>query len=209
MAGELAALVQAVADGDVERARKLLESDPSLARQQHGGASPLHYAAIHNQRAAVDLLLDHGANVEDRDTEFGAQPIGWANERGHMEMVRYLHSRGTSVTLHTAAAFGLTAEVERLAESQPDQLDEVAGYGAPLHLAALWGHPEVVQILLARGADPLRRNQDGELAMVIANRQALSGAAQTPLVTPERREEIIEGCRRAAEILRGVTTERV
>jgi len=209
MAGELAALVQAVSDGDVDRARTLLDADPSLVRHPHGGASPLHYAAIHNQRATVDLLLDRGANVEDLDAEFGAQPVGWANEKGHMAMVRYLHERGTSLTLHSAAAFGLTSEVERLADAQPDRIDEIVGYGAPLHLAALWGHPDVVSALLARGANPLRRNQDGELAMVIANRQALSGGAQTPLVIPERRQEIVDGCRRAAEILRAVTTETV
>ena len=209
MSEQLAELVRAVSEGDVERARALLAEDRDLARTQHRGASPLHYAAIHNQRGAVDLLLEHGADLENLDTEYGAAPIGWANEKGHMALVGYLHDRGTRVNLHMAAAFGLLEEVERLATAHPGQVNRLSGYGAPLHLAALWGHPEVVERLLAHGADPLRRNQDGEIAHIIANRQALSSACQTPIVTPERRKEIVEGCRRAAEILKAVTTETV
>ena len=203
----LAALVEAVSDGDLSTAAALLDQDRSLASAMHAGASPLHYAAVHGQQDAVDLLIDRGANLEAVDHEFGATPIGWANEKGHMALVHHMRARGARLSLHMAAAFGFLEDVKELAARHPDQLNHLVGYGAPLHMAALWGHDEIVAWLLAHGANPLRRNQDGELAMTIANRQALSDASQTPIVAPERRKEIVEGCGRAADLLRLVTTE--
>ena len=207
MSDSLASLVAAVSNGDVETARDLLDAEPALARQQRGGASPLHYAAIHGHQNAVDLLIDRGADLEDLDTEYGAAPIGWANEKGHMGLVRHLRARGTKVNLHMAAAFGFDDDVESLATAHPDHVNLLHGYGTPLHLAALWGNATVIERLLAHGADPSCRNQDGELAVTIAHRQATSDACQTPMVTPERRAEIVAGCQRCADLLRPVTAE--
>src|SRR5262249_50205821 len=95
------------------------------------------------------------------------------------------------------------------AAAHPEQLNLLVGYGTPLHLAALWGHADVVARLLALGAHPARRNQDGELPVSIAERQSGSDAAQTPIVTQHRRTEIVDGCRRAAALLRAVTPEPV
>jgi len=207
MSDSLGSLVTAVSNGDVETARGLLDAEPALARQQQGGASPLHYAAIHGQRSAVDLLIDHGADMEDLDTEYRAAPIGWANEKGHMDLVRHLRARGTKVSLHMAAAFGFDDDVEALATAHPDHVNLLVGYGTPLHLAALWGHASVIERLLRHDADPSCRNQDGELAVTIAHRQATSNACQTPIVTAARRAEIVAGCQCCADVLRPVTVE--
>jgi ankyrin repeat protein len=207
MAERLAALVEAVSKGEVDAAREMIDAHPELVRADKGGATPLHYAAIHGQRESVDLLIDRGADLEALDDEYGAAPIGWANEKGHLALVGHMRARGARLSLHMAAAFGFLEDVDHLARAHPEQVNLLVGYGAPLHLAALWGHAEVVERLLAVGADPSRRNQDGELAVTIAERQAASDACQTPLVTPDRRREIVAGCRRAAERLRAVTAD--
>jgi len=38
----------------------------------------------------------------------------------------------------------------------------------PLHLAASWGRPEVVELLLRKGADPNARNKDGKTPLGLA-----------------------------------------
>lgn len=78
---DLAGLIEAVQSGDLPRAQALLDQDPSLAgRYDKSGATPLHYAALSGQRDAARLLLEYGADINARDTEFGATPAGWAIE---------------------------------------------------------------------------------------------------------------------------------
>jgi ankyrin repeat protein len=207
MAEPLEALVEAVSNGNVSTAESLLTETPALARMMRGGASPLHYAAIHGQRAAIDVLIRYGADLDALDTEYGATPMGWANERGHADVVRHLRARGARISLHMAAAFGLDDDVELLALADPAQVNQLVGYGSPLHLAALWGHLAATERLLAHGADTQLRNQDGELAVTIASRQAMSNACQTPLVPPDRRSQIVSGCQRVAALLRPLTSD--
>jgi ankyrin repeat protein len=63
--------------------------------------------------------------------------------------------------LHQAAAEGRAAAVEILLDlGVPIDLPGQMG-GTPLHHAAWWGHGDVVERLLARGADPHRRAEPG------------------------------------------------
>jgi ankyrin repeat protein len=70
------------------------------------------------------------------------------------EIVNLLVARGATMTLFEACAAGEFERVERLVED--DGLGVVAfsndGW-TPLHLASFFGHPKVVELLLARGAD--------------------------------------------------------
>lgn len=80
-------LFAAVESGDVERVRELLKADPAAARVKDGdGATPLHHATLNGHRAIVDLLLENGADINARDSRFGATPAGWA--------IEYLRERG-------------------------------------------------------------------------------------------------------------------
>jgi len=44
--------------------------------------APLHEAAMHGNVEIIRLLLDHGADPNVRDGEFGALPAGWAKHHG-------------------------------------------------------------------------------------------------------------------------------
>jgi ankyrin repeat protein len=68
--------------GDEGPARALLEQDPSvtavLPREIGFAGTLLHWAAWTGNVAAVRTLVAVGADVNQRDREFGASPLGWA-----------------------------------------------------------------------------------------------------------------------------------
>lgn len=86
-------LVALLALRDWDTAARLLGEDPSLI-DSAGGA--LHLMAQRNDVAAVQWLLEHGANVNGRWASQGAEvtPLHLAAARGHVGMVRMLLEAG-------------------------------------------------------------------------------------------------------------------
>jgi ankyrin repeat protein len=196
----------AVQNRSVDRARALLAAEPRLAQARHEGATALHFAALSNDRALVGLLLGAGADLNARDDTFQMTPIGWANEEGHDDLVRHFYAQGAEVDLHQAAAYGIADLVKTEVRRSRRQLNAAVGGWTPLQLATLWGHPEIVELLLSRGADPLVRDPFGRTTLEIARAQVESNAAGTRLVNELRRVQIVAACRRIGELLqeRGV-----
>ena len=191
----------AVTNGDVDSVVTMLVQLPELVTARHDRATPLHFAALENQREIADILLDSGADLEARDDEFNMTPIGWANEKGHRDMVQYLHEKGSSVDLYSAVAFGLENCVRELLDADGEYINEVNHYGTPIHEASLWGHAVLVEMLLAHGADPKIKNVHGETALEIAKMQIETNCRATPIVIPSRREEILAGCKVVVSVL--------
>ena len=197
----------AVKFGDAAAVTKYLEEQPALALRRIDGSTALHFAALQGQLPIIEILLDRGAELEARDDEFNATPIGWANEKGHMAVVRFLSERGALVSFARAAAFGMIDLVREYLDDDSRHLNSNGGFGAPLHEASLWGYPEIVELLLGSGADPALESTDGRTPLTIARRQVESGGAGTPLVSDVRRKEIINGCAKVVEVFRtrGIT----
>jgi ankyrin repeat protein len=196
-----AAFFTAVRERAGERVRALLAESPELVRARTEGGTALHLAAIANDRPLVDLLLAAGADLNARDDTYQMTPIGWANEEGHVDMVLYLFERGAEVDLHQAAAYGLVERVREFVKGSRRQINSVVGGWTPLQLATVWGHPDVVELLLSRGADPLVRDPFGRTTLEIARTQVATGGRSTPIVRDERRRQIVEGCAKIAELL--------
>jgi len=196
------AFFEAVDRGDERGVANLLDMQPSLIRQRSAdGGTALHVAAWEGHLGLIDLLLGRGADLDARDDRHGMLPIAWANEHGHMAVVRDLAGRGALVPFQLLAAFGLLDRLARALDADPQQIDEQRGFGTALHFAALWGQPEAVQMLLAAGANTELPNEDGERAITVAKRQTDGNARDTMLVTASRKSEIQEGCTRVVAIL--------
>jgi ankyrin repeat protein len=191
----------AVQSRSTERVKALVAQTPALAQARSEGATALHFAAIANDRPMVDVLLAARADVNARDDTYQMTPIGWANEEGHRDMVRHLYDCGAEVDLHQAAAYGLADHVKDMVRGSRRQVNAVVGGWTPLQLAALWGHQDVVALLLARGGDPLVRDPFGRTTLEIARAQVESNAKGTSLVREERRREIVLACAGIAKLL--------
>lgn len=118
----------------------------------------LTFAAKENNRPMIDLLMSYGAKVPDI--------LKWAQYYyfEHDEGAVYMMEKGMNpnimswhhvTLLHDMAQKGNLAKTSLLLQYGADinPIDEEY-QSTPLGLAAKWGHPEIVELLLAQGADP-------------------------------------------------------
>ena len=77
------------------------------------------------------------------------------------EIVNLLVARGATLTLHEACAAGEYERVERLLADAPDTVNTFSPDGwTPLHLAAFFGYPKIVELLLANDAEVIAHSRN-------------------------------------------------
>jgi len=126
----------AVALGDVGRIRELIPAAPDLLRSSSSRGGLLTLAVIHGQIEAVRLLLDLGADVDERillqeveqPTPSWGMPLWYAALAGRVDITQLLLERGADPNANVYAS------------------------GWPLRNAWLHKHEAVKQLLLERGA---------------------------------------------------------
>ena len=159
----------AIEAGNVELVQERLAAEASAANVgDHLGRRPLHYAVHAGRADLVDLLLEHGADIDalgfsadDRIGVDGFRPVAVAlwhhplRQRNDYAMARHLLERGARYSITIAAALGDAERVAELLRGDPAAADEAEPSGKrPLSAAAERGHREIVRMLLAAGADP-------------------------------------------------------
>ncbi len=123
--------------------------------------TPLHQAASSNDVAAIDALLDAGADLDAPGAIFtGGGPLSDAVVFANWDAARRLVERGARVEWWQAAALGLLDVMQtRWDESPPPTPDEIT--------RAFWhacraGQRATAEFLLDRGADPHWLGWDGK-----------------------------------------------
>jgi ankyrin repeat protein len=86
-------ILSASALGRKANVEALVNSDPSLARTNWDGTTPLHLAAYWDHKDVVELLIAKGANVNQLDST-GETAAERAAEAGHDEIVQVLRQHG-------------------------------------------------------------------------------------------------------------------
>lgn len=122
---------------------------------RHTGAhaeTPLHWAASSDDVAALDALLDAGADPEaDGGVIGGGTALDDARAFLQWNTARRLVERGAAVNLSSAATLGLLDRVEACYAADPPP--SAAATSAAFWHACHGGQRAVAELLLSRGAD--------------------------------------------------------
>lgn len=158
-------LSRAVRADDLESAAQILKAHPAVARQLDDampggsfGGTLLSAAVDHQNRAMIDLLLAHGADINQR-SHWAPGGFG-VLESCQPEFAPWLIERGARVDAHAAARLGMLDRLEALVSADPNVVHARGGDGqTPLHYAA---NIEIARYLLAHGANVDARDVDHE-----------------------------------------------
>jgi ankyrin repeat protein len=154
--GVLLDVFEAAAVGDVLRIEDLLAADPATAHSYSGdGWTPLHLAAGFGTPQSVDVLLQHGAQVD---------AVSRNPQRNQ--------------PLHAALALGRNTETVRLLlahGADPNAL-QVGGF-TPLFSAATANRRDLAEMLIESGAHALHRSDLGKTAADFARERGHAALA--------------------------------
>ena len=109
--------------------------------------TPLHHAAIEDQKEIVELLIDNSADVNAKDN-VGATPLDWAITFMHPELADVLQQHGAKHgSIRNAVEFGNIEALKEFLDAGAD-VNEGKSRGdlTPLHYAALRGHKEITEL---------------------------------------------------------------
>lgn len=195
------ALYMASFKGEDEIVRALLERGAYVAGMNPYGTTPL-MGALHDNtttihRSTVLLLLEHGADVNQRSSTLGITPLHFACRRqakpseqaDKLAIVKLLIERGADPLArteggHTTLDFavydgGLEVPRELIARGvDPSTTDDIGG--SPLLEAAVRGHDDAARLLLEHGARPrvmLEQQDPKDGPYVVYNEFLASGRA--------------------------------
>ena len=105
---------------DVEAARRVLIEDKRQLEAVDLIPPPIHYAVYYDKPEFVEVLLDHGADIERRDPDFASRPVTYAVVHQRHEIIRLLVARGASTEeCMSLAQRGLAGEFEVYTDLQP------------------------------------------------------------------------------------------
>lgn len=149
-----------------------------LEAQDRTGKRALHEAAAHNATRAAAFLIERGAEIDPRESAYGATPIGWAAHGDHQEMLALLSRYSRNIW--TLCFRGYVERVRELVAADPALARSVTPEGQTL----LWWLPdnetsarETVELLLAAGVDASAEDQEGRTAADWARRRGMMDVA--------------------------------
>lgn len=157
----------------------LLDGKAVVSAVDDAGRSALHYAATYataNSAETIGLLCRHGADVRLQDKN-GTSPLlaALAEKEDRPDAVRALLDHGADPAqvdakgwnaFHISAHNGHKASLALLLERQRHAVDIPSEWGVTaLMLAAIWNHPQAVELLLQYRANTFLLNKDNNSAL--------------------------------------------
>jgi ankyrin repeat protein len=176
---EASLLFPAAQSGNIEAVGALLDRGLDVNYREKGDNTyAMHWVAAQGNLAMVRRLADAGGDVIGEGDDHAGGVIGWAScwdgcdDDAHRGVVDFLISRGARHHLFSAVAMNLADEVRRIVAADPSTLNQRQSrnenHRTPLHFAVARNRPQMVELLLALGADPLSVDGSGMPVAVYA-----------------------------------------
>lgn len=158
-------LVQAARNGDMDSVRSLLDTGFNVNAAQNDGTTALAWAVYNNDEVMVDLLIRAGEDGADVNAanEYGVTPLHLACKNQNAKMISRLLRAGAdpNLTKWTGESALMTCANTGTAPAVRELLDKGADVNAreskEQQTALMWAaaekHPEVVKLLIERGAN--------------------------------------------------------
>lgn len=112
-------------------------------------------AVVQGDRARVEELVERDPSLLRAEDPEGRSGLLLAVYHGQHEVVNLLTGHRPGTDIFEAAASGRVARVRELVREDAARVGGTSSDGfSPLGLAAFFGHPDVVEVLLEAGAEP-------------------------------------------------------
>jgi hypothetical protein len=172
------AMFEAARRDNVEAVRLLIDLGASIEVEDDSKRRPLHVAAEKDAVNVATLLIEHGAEIDPVETNWRNTPLDWASYLQVTRMIDLLapYSRD----LWPLAFAGKVERLRELLNADPGLAKRAWSNG----VTPLMRLPddeskarEIVDLFLANGADPSRRNDEGLTAADIAEGRGMDEVA--------------------------------
>ncbi|CAF0926376.1 unnamed protein product [Rotaria sp. Silwood1] len=184
----LTPLHYAIARNNLAGVKQLIKSKANIELPDRQGILPLHLACKEGYLSIVEYLITHNAQIDVFDGEKWT-PLHYACAKGHLDIIKLIKSKdeikfqqriqmktNTQATcLHLAVQQGNIESVEYiLNEFNSDVLktivnEQIEPFGTPLHIAAKFCDPSMLDLLYNHEADPLILNSHDQSPLHIAS----------------------------------------
>jgi ankyrin repeat protein len=181
--------------GDIAAIESRVLDDPTYLRSVEDGGTPLKLAVMNDHLALLNFMLEHGADPTaeiDRGQSSLMEAV-FSEEPNSRRILSRLIQAGVNVCfngygsglctpLHYAADDGDVDKARMLLDAGACVNERAADLDrrTPLMDAAFWGRPDMVRLLIERGADPTMQNACGSTAFEVA-KQSLDPAIRESL----------------------------
>jgi ankyrin repeat protein len=156
-----------------------LKEQKDLNTKNTVGNTALHLAAMNGHEKVVELLVTAGAKMDIRNDDGGHTALSCAVKGRNLEVVKLLvHANEIATSIDGLDDFGRSPLMQAaeagfadIARVLIDAKAKVYGQSSEgdrptaLHLAAINGHDELVEILIENGADIEAGNRNGSTAL--------------------------------------------